>query len=342
MYKFLTTQEKRNLSELLKEAPCSLKLANAAQRMNLEKPFTVVKTVGKFTSNTIKKTVQASGIEAYMDAGEKWVAVVYFRPARFGRDSIHYAQISSRADRFNVEEVTAARWLPWNKTPDSFYCQRVFEDARKAHGGPVYIVAQREKYLNDAPAPSRGYLELRRLPEGERFQYIGKKCGHDYVRRIERNGEEVAVDVYGRFICKNQTIEKLTGGIFVDKSGYMALPRIEDRLQKARKLRAEREAAAARVADFSKEEAAIYAQIEGTRAALDKVLHGFKGDTETISYYRMGNLFGKFFEAVNDMRKYEELKAAQRFSSPERMKNALEMVGEMLNVVNEGAGKAVA
>ena len=342
MYKFLTTQEKRNLSELLKEAPCSLKLANAAQRMNLEKPFTVAKTLGKFTANTIKKAVEDSGIRAYMDEGEKWVAVVYFRPARIGRDSVHYAQICSDADRFNVEEVKAARWLPWSKTPDSFYCQRVFEDARKAHGGPVYIVAQREKYLNAAPAPSCGYVEFRRLPEGERFQYIGKEYGSYYVRRIERNGEKVAVDVYGRFIVKNTTIEKLTGGKFVDKSGYMSLSRIEDRIQRARKLRSEREAAAARVADFSKEEAAIYTQIEGTRAALDKVLHGFKGDTETISYYRLGQLFGKFFEAVNDMRKYEEKKVTQKFSSPTAMKNALEIVRGELETVNEGTRGAVA
>lgn len=342
MYKFLTTQEKRNLSELLKEAPCSLKLANAAQRMNLEKPFTVVKTLGKFTANTIKKAVDDSGILAYMDKGEKWVAVVYFRPARFGRDSVHYAQICSGADRFNVEEVKAARWLPWSKTPDSFYCQRVFEDARKAHSGPVYIVAQREKYLNAAPAPSCGYVEFHRLPEGERFQYIGKKYGRDYVRRIERNGEEVAVDVYGRYVVKNKTIEKLTGGKFVDKSGYMSLSRIEDRIQRARKLRSEREAAAARVADFSNEESAIYTRITETRAGLEKLLHGFKGAAGTIPYYKAGRLFEKFFQAVQDMQEYEGKKAAQKFSSPAAMRNALEIVREELETVNEGARNAVA
>lgn len=328
MYHFLTDTTKRNLSELLKETHCALQFANAAQNMNLEKPFAVVKTVGKFTANSIKKAVSDSIGEA------AWCAVVYFRPVRFSTNKMKYARIDSGADRFNVEEVKAARWLPYGKTPDDFYCKGAFEEARKAHGGAVYIVAQRYEYVNASPAPSRGWHGFYRLPENERFEYIGEKYGKDYVRRIERNGEECAVDYRGRCYCKNEKLEKLMGGVVIDKSGYMPLPRIEERWQRARKLRADREAAAAKVADFSKEESAIYSSIKKTRENLWLVLNEFNGTPGTISYYHAGRLFEKFFEAVQDMKAYEERKAAQKYSSPDSMRRTLETIAARLETVN--------
>ena len=330
MYHFLTDTTKRNLSELLKETPCALRFANAAQNMNLEKPFTIVKTVGKFTANSIKKAVSDS------IGGAAWCAVVYFRPVRFSTDGMRYARIDSGADRFNVEEVKAARWLPCSKKPDNFYCKGAFEEARKANGGEVYIVAQQYEYVNASPAPSRGWINFRRLPENERFEYIGKKYGKDYVRRIERNGEECSVDYLWRCYCKNEKLEKLMGGVVVDKSGYMPITRIEERWNRARKLRADREAAAAKVADFSKEESAIYSSIKKTRENLVVVLNEFSGTPGTISYYHAGGLFEKFFEAVQDMKAYKEKKAAQKYSSPDRMRLTLETIAARLERVNDG------
>lgn len=327
MYHFLTDTEKRNLSELLKETPCALQFANAAQNMNFEKPFTVVKTVGKFTANSIKKAVSDS------IGGAAWCAVVYFRPERFSTDGLRFARIDSVADRFDVEEVNAARWLPYSKRPDSFYCKGAFEEARKANGGAVYIVVQRAEYVNASPAPARGWNDFYRLPENERFEYIGKKYGRDYVRRIERNGEECAINYKGRCYCKDRKLEKLMGGVVVDKSGYMPLARIEERLQRARKLRADREAAAAKVADFSKEENAIYSSIKKTRENLWLVLNEFNGTPGTISYYHAGRLFEKFFEAVQDMKAYEEKKAAQKHSSPDSMRRTLETISARLETV---------
>ena len=293
MYNGLNNAEKRTITNLLNEkrGRFALKYANAWTGMNFERPFMVRTLRGKFTVNDVKKSLPDS----------EWAAVVYFKPGTgCWRGELHAVAIRWNADRFDIERPNDACWLSWSKTPNDFNMRRSFEDARKSASGTVYIVAQLVKDLNSKPAPARKW-ELSRLPENERFQYIGIDCSYPTVRRIDRNGEKISVRVNGGYIYyRNEQLEKLTGKVWVDKSGYMALTRIEQRVQKAKKIRADREKEKADRYECGATEQELSARLDAIKGELVRLLNDYHGQANYGPYDLM-RTYRDYFTTVKDL-----------------------------------------
>ena len=306
MYNGLNTNEKKAIASLLNEkrGAWALKYANAVLAMNFERPFMVRTLRDKFTVNDVKKCLP----------GSDWAAMVYFKPsAGCWRGELHAVAIRWNADRFDIEQPENARWLSWNKTPNDFNTRRSFDDARKSASGTVYIVAQLVKDLNSKPAPAREW-DLSRLPENERFQYIGIDCGYPTVRRIDRNGEKISVRVNGGYIYyRNEQLEKLTGKVWVDKSGYMALTRIEQRIQKAKKIRADREKERADRYECGAVENDLDKRLKAVAVDLAKIVENYTGPLAVDSFY-LAQTYRAYFKAVENMSAHRQKVSDRAYS----------------------------
>ena len=294
MYNGLNTNEKKAIASLLNEkrGAWALKYANAVLAMNFERPFMVRTLRDKFTVNDVKKCLPVS----------EWAAMVYFKPGEgCWRGDLHAVTLRSSAVRFEgLEAPRETRWMNSLKTPNDFYTRGSFEDARKSAKGTVYIVAQMVNDLNKEPAPGREW-DLSRLPENERFQYIGMDCSYAKVRRIERNGEKISVRPNGGYIYwQNEQIEKLTGKVWVDKSGYMALTRIEQRIQKAKKIRADREKENADRYECGAAEQELSTRLDAIKGELVRLLNGYRGQAN-YGPYDLGRTYRDYFAAVKDL-----------------------------------------
>lgn len=307
MYNGLNTNEKKAIASLLNEkrGAWALKYANAVLSMNFERPFMVRTLRDKFTVNDVKKCLP----------GSDWAAMVYFKPsAGCWRGELHAVTLRGNAARFEgLEAPRGTRWLNSWKIPNDFYTRGSFEDARKSAKGIVYIVAQMVNDLNKEPAPGREW-SLSRLPENERFQYIGIDCGYPEVRRIERNGEKISVRINGGYIYyRNEQLEKLTGKVWVDKSGYMALTRIEKRIQKAKKIRADREKERADRYECGAVENDLEKRLKAVAVDLAKIVENYTGPLAVDSFY-LAQTYRAYFKAVENMSAHRQKVADRAYS----------------------------
>lgn len=307
MYKGLSNAEKWSIKELLNEkrGAWALKYANAVLAMNFERPFMVRTLRGKFTVNDVKKCLP----------GSNWEAMVYFKPSTgCWCGELHAVTLRGNAARFEgLEAPRGTRWMDSRKRPNDFYTRGSFEDARKSAKGTVYIVAQMVSDLNKEPAPGREW-SLSRLPENERFQYIGMDCSYPEVRRIERNGEKISVRVNGGYIYyKNEQLEKLTGKVWVDKSGYMALTRIEQRIQKAKKIRADRDKEKADRYECGAMENDLDKRLKAVAVNLARIVENYTGSL-AVDSYSLARTYCEYFRAVKGMAAHRRKVADRAYS----------------------------
>jgi hypothetical protein len=139
-------------------------------------------------------------------------------------------------------------------------------------------------------------------------------CSYLTVRRIERNGEKISVRPNGGYIYyKNEQIEKLTGKVWVDKSGYMALPRIEQRIQKAKKIRADREKEKADQYKCGAAEQELSARLDAIKSDLVRLLNDYHGQANYGPYDLM-QIYGDYFTTVKDLANHIKRVEARAYS----------------------------
>jgi hypothetical protein len=316
MYNGLNTDEKKAITSLLNEerGTWALKYANAVLAMNFERPFMVRTLRDKFTVNDVKKCLP----------GSEWAAMVYFKPGDgCWRGELHAVTLRSNAVRFEgLEAPREARRMDSRKIPNDFFTRGSFEAARKSAKGIVYIVAQLVNDLNKEPAPAREW-DLSRLPENERFQYIGMECSYAKVRRIERNGEKISVRPNGGYIYwQNEQIEKLTGKVWVDKSGYMALTRIEQRIQKAKKIRADREKERADRYECGAVENDLDKRLRAAAVDLARIVKNYTG-SPAVDSFSLAQTYSAYFRAVKDMAEHRRKVADRAYSGRQMIDMAI-------------------
>jgi hypothetical protein len=268
----------------------------------------------KFTVNDVKKCLP----------GSEWAAMVYFKPGDgCWRGELHAVTLRSNAVRFEgLEAPREARRMDSRKIPNDFFTRGSFEAARKSAKGIVYIVAQLVNDLNKEPAPAREW-DLSRLPENERFQYIGMECSYAKVRRIERNGEKISVRPNGGYIYwQNEQIEKLTGKVWVDKSGYMALTRIEQRIQKAKKIRADREKERADRYECGAVENDLDKRLRAAAVDLARIVKNYTG-SPAVDSFSLAQTYSAYFRAVKDMAEHRRKVADRAYSGRQMIDMAI-------------------
>ncbi len=232
---------------LLTKNKKALQFLHAAQGFDFEAEHIVKAIEGRFTYNSVIKEIEKEV------SGEYTAAVLVDPINTYHWESLHYAAI--KWGKFEPLRVRDLRY--WNYNVDYFFSIKDFEEMRKNKTNRVYIIAQKTELLNPAK-PNKG-IDLT-----QRFRYVPsnyEKCGdgrgHTYINRVQLmkldgSAEEFEYKPNDSFYPGDKKPETIAD--VIDKSGYLVINRRRELKAAAKRLKADRDRAAAISADFSEEE----------------------------------------------------------------------------------------
>lgn len=287
---------------LLKSAPHALQALHAALGMDFEKPFTAVLISGPFTINRCMK---------YVSDFDAVVAIISRTGPGFCCPN-EYRLATIDGGVLNVE-VRA----PWGLGIDYFYSKTDFNDRRKSQNAETYVIAQRREYLNPA-APFTPDYNARHDFVADRY-YHRRVGGPAYLSEItvRQAGNPSAPT----FTVKtgneyNYNCDDMTVSDMIDKSGYLLSHRRFERLQRARRLRADRAKAAYNATDNADKVAELSRLISARKSA---IMAAFSAATTGADFDAVCNMLGRYYNgfvgAVNAFERFKTATAARAYKS---------------------------
>lgn len=232
---------------LLTKNKKALQFLHAAQGFDFEAEHIVKAIEGRFTYNSVIKEIEKEV------SGEYTAAVLVDPISTYRWESLHYAAMT-----WGKFQPLRVQGLPyWNYNIDYFFGIGDFEETRKKKTNRVYIIAQKTELLN--PAKTNKGTDL-----SQRFRYVPsnhEKCwdryGNSYINRVQLmkldgSAEEFEYNTNATHYTGDNKPETIAD--VIDKSGYLIINRRRELKAAAKRLKADRERAAAISADFSKEE----------------------------------------------------------------------------------------
>lgn len=229
--------------ELLSKNKNVLKALHELRGFDFESDYTIQKHTGKFTLNSIKKSL------GFIDI-ENTNTVLIISDVKYREDYLYIVNVYS--DGFGVSFKNRIYY----RGIDDFWSKGRFEDFRKDESKNFYIISQNKELEKKA---SKKEVDL-----SNRFKYVsnigwGNGKGAHGISQIDlldttHNGE--------RFTIHTQNPSSSTDiYYFVDKSGYLVESKKEDLKRKATALRREREKNAVDEINFNNEILEIESQL---------------------------------------------------------------------------------
>ena len=233
--------------ELLTKNKKALQFLHIAHGFDFEAEHIVKAIEGRFTYNSVIKEIEK-------DIPAEYTAAVLVDPINsYIFPYLHYASISK--GKFHPLRV---KGLPhWEFNIHEFFSIGSFEEMRKNSTKRVYIIAQKTELL--IPPNTNKGINL-----SQRFRYVPsdyEKCGdgrgNTYINKIKLMRLDGSAEIF-EYMPNNtfypgdkkpKTIEEV-----IDKSGYLIINRRRELKAAAKRLKADRERAAALAADFTEEE----------------------------------------------------------------------------------------
>lgn len=221
--------------ELLAKNKNILKALHELRGFDFNSDFTIQKHSGKFTLNSIKKSL--SDID--LDNNN---TVVIIAGAKYMGDRLYIVNVFS--DGFGISFSKRV----YHYGIDDFWSKSRFEEIRKDESKTFYIVTQEKKLEKTA---SNKKPDLSQRFEFVRFIGWGDGKGKNGISQIDikdlqHNGKQFAV--------KTSRPESSTNvNYFIDKSGYLCEEKKQNLKQQAKELKSKREKAAVNDFDFSKD-----------------------------------------------------------------------------------------
>lgn len=299
--------------QLLSENRKALQFLNHAKGFDFEKPYNIVRKVGRFTSRTVAACVPNGH-----------AAAILLKPTESRRRSytgLYYVELGS-AGTFYPLRKDGVKY--WNYTGiDYLFSKGDFEDIRKNETECIYIITQAPEHLQPRKEPRLDLsarldlTDVRKWGDGRGNTYIGSV----YLKSRQHNMQPIEY----KTDRKPATVADV-----IDKSGYMVCTRRADLTRRAYLLRADRARTAAAAADFSAEAASIYQEMEEAKKVLAaSVLSAqVSGDFHSICE-RSRNLR----LAADYLDRYSRWKATGKYKS-------IASIKEDLNAAREYIGKA--
>lgn len=296
--------------QLLSENRKALQFLHHAKGFDFEKPYNIVRNVGRFTSRTVAACVPNGH-----------AAAMLLKPIESRRRSyagLYYVELGSGGTFYPLRKDGVTYWdYPGI---DYMFSKGDFEDIRKNETDCIYIITQAPEHMRARKTSSLDLsarldlADVRKCGDGRGNNYIGSV----YLKSRQHNTKPIEYKT-------NQ--KPATVADVIDKSGYMVCDRRADLKRRANLLRADRARAAAAAADFSAEAAAIAQEMEEAKKALAaSVLSAqVSGDFYAISE-RARNLR----IAADYLDRYNRWKATSKYQSVASIKEDLNAAREYI------------
>jgi hypothetical protein len=323
-------EAKRNLLQINRNA---LRFLHDAEGFDFEKPHFIYEQSGRFTVNTVKKTVEKDIAPA-----QSLIALLIVPTEGGCKHGLYFATLDgakfdgtrkSGADYWNFRTITHGRNID--------YCWGVgdFEDLRKNQTDKVFIIAQ--DAANITPATKK------KIDFSARYVVTGTTPGSDghgarWVSQIDLlstdgSGARFTYKPYGRYYNpREKRSDVLTD--YIDKNGYIIADMREDLIRRAEKLRADRAKLEASTADYSATTAELQNMIDETR----RHLSGLALDcTTSEAAADLSKRFDRLRWVLFEFSLYVDRLENKKYSSVSRINSDVDAMKNKLNFCLGGA-----
>lgn len=296
--------------QLLSENRKALQFLNHAKGFDFEKPYNIVRKVGRFTSRTVAACVP-----------EGHAAVMLLKPIESRRRSyasLYYVELGSAGTFYPLRKDGVKYW----NYPgiDYLFGKGDFEDIRKNETECIYIITQAPEHLKPRKESSLDLsarldvAEVRKWGDGRSNTYIGSV----YLKSRQHNTQPIEY----KTDRKPATVADV-----IDKSVYMVCTRRADLKRRAYLLRADRARAAAAASDFTAEAISISQEMEEAKKALaGSVLSAqVSGD-----FYAISDRARSLRIAADYLDRYNRWKATGKYQSVSSIKEDLDAAREYI------------
>lgn len=288
--------------EILAHNKKALQAIHDERGFDFEKPFSSETVDGKFTKNSIKKS-----IPDFDEDDETLIFIV--RKENPWRSSKNLYCVSFFGDSFGRDPLGYG----YKYKLEHFWSVGDFEKVRKEETEKIFIVSQKREYLTRR--------KHRDFDETERFILINKQRasdgkGHSYFRKIDLQPIGSKHYTYHReFNNYNFSPRSENISDYIDKSGFYIAGRREELKRRARVLRAEREKIAVDNADFSAQILDIEIKLKETKLKLIRAVEFCETYAHTCdiqkAFFRFQNAIWKYgLLCKNDFRNITEKQEA--------------------------------
>lgn len=314
------------IKDLLSINNNAFRFLHDAEGFDFEKPYFITEQPGKFTVNTVTKAVQTE-----LNPTQCKI-IVFVVPTKVShRKGLYFATLEG--GRLDGTRKGHARYWDYrtkDHSGDLDYCYGVgdFETLRKNHTEKVFIIAQDKAYTT---APTRKNIDI-----SARFTLIntgrhGDGRGNTYIGEMDletTDGSRTRYEYkpYSTFYGYERKSANITD--FIDKSGYLLRPHRFELMQKAERLRKEREQAEANNADFTAETAELQGLIDKARGILSGSVMSCN-DAETAR--EISHKMGSFGYALTYFADYTDKLTAKKYASIDRIKADIEIIKAKLD-----------
>lgn len=248
-----------HITQLLNINNKALKFAHDACGFDFQKDFFITSGEGRFTYNTITKTISENITSPY-------TAIVMMKSNRnYDRKKLFFvATDKGKFSPLRMENISY-----WNYNIDYFFGVGDFENARKNCTEKFFIIAQKNEFI--APVVKSKNIDL-----DQRFKYLhtpydkaGDGKGNTWINRLNLMLLDGSAK---KFEYKPEYLKTEELNNIIDKSGYLVCSRRDELKNRANGLRAERAKSKALATDYTERETAIYNSIEEAKKRLAKCL----------------------------------------------------------------------
>ena len=310
-------------TNLLKENKKAFQFLHLTLGMDFTKPYIIIEGNGNFT---LKKIIAALQLDNVSD----------YRIAMFMNNTDGHA--SAFQDKFHFIKITptefisvdTAKYYSYSYKINDYWSKGYFEEDRKKANNHYYVIAQRKNDLTAIP-------QERPLDTSDR--YTVKEIGHfgythskeSYIGRVMVRSKSFANDKVREFRPsyfrgkEYKTIEEV-----IDKSGYIRSECISELDRRAKALRAERAAAAAKVYDSTAETERIRNGIAWIKAEVVKLMS--KAETKS-DYSEISEITSKMYWLVSDFDEHNKKIAEKSYPSIDNIQKHIEEMDARIKAI---------
>ena len=307
---------------LLKENPKALQFLHNVCGMDFLKPYAIIEGNGNFTHKKIMDAMQldnASDFEIVMLITNTNGHVGYW-------EKLHYVVITWK-DFNSVDTLKGISGYNYNV--DDYYSKGDFEEDRKKADNHYFVIAQRKTDLTS--------LRVRPFDTSDRYTIkdIGKWCysqgGESYIGKVEIHSKTFANDKtreYKPSYCRGKEIKTIEE--VIDKSGYIRAEARSELNRRVRVLKAEREAAAAKVYDSTAETERIRNGIAWIKAELVKLMSAAETKSD---YSEISEITNKMRWLVSDFEDHNKKIAEKSYPSIDRIQKDIDEMDARIKII---------
>lgn len=311
------------IDEILKRDCNALRALHVCMGFDWCEPYTVYHIDGKFTVNSIIKTICKDDFDPYTDA------VAILTRDKEGRERrFHLAAI--RNGNVDISIRTSGKY--WASL-DHFYRKADFDDMRKKVNADTYIICQKECNLKPVVEMKVNYADrFKHFPEKDTRYGDGK--GKTWVSSVRVKPVDCNVDDFDLYIHERNYGRSLQlhgesyqeFGDVIDKSGYILPLRRRELKRRANQLRRDHAKAVYVSTDHS-------AQIDELRSLIEQrkreLMTAFENAQTSDEYHAVGrelNYLGGFRDAVSSFERLIRNEAGKKFDSEAQFKERYESI----------------